>query len=104
MCSLKVRNSLLKKSYNIYLISLVNEVWISLPAEDDLDRPASGLELLLVEGGEDVSWRIGVEVILHRDVVSGQPRVNLVLSDEGSERRLRVKCECGGDLDGKWPE
>ena len=79
-------------------------MWISLPAEDDLDRPPTGLKLLLVEGGEDVTWRIGVEVILHRDVVSGQARINLVPGDEGSERRLRVKCECGGDLDRKWPK
>ena len=57
-------------------------MWVPLPAEDNLDRPLLSLELMLVERGEDVSWRIGVEVILHRDVVSGQARVNLVLGDE----------------------
>ena len=55
---------------------------VPLSAEDNLDRPLASLELMLVERGEDVSWRIGVEVILYRDVVSGQARVNLVLCDE----------------------
>ena len=57
-------------------------MWVPLPAEDNLDRPLLSLELMLVERGEDVSWRIGVEIILYRDVVSGQARVNLVLGDE----------------------
>ena len=57
-------------------------MWVPLSAEDNLDRPLLSLELMLVERGEDVSRRIGVEVILYRDVVSGQARVNLVLGDE----------------------
>ena len=57
-------------------------MWVPLPAEDNLDRPLLSLELMLVERGEDVSWRIGVEVILYRDVVSGQARVNLVLGNK----------------------
>ena len=57
-------------------------MWVPLPAEDNLDGPLLSLELMLVERGEDVSWRIGVEIILYRDVVSGQARVNLVLGDE----------------------
>ena len=57
-------------------------MWVPLSSEDNLDRPLLSLELMLVERGEDVSWRIGVEVILYRDVVSGQARVNLVLGDE----------------------
>ena len=57
-------------------------MWVPLSSEDNLDRPLLSLELMLVERGEDVSWWIGVEVILYRDVVSGQARVNLVLGDE----------------------
>ena len=57
-------------------------MWVPLPAEDNLDRPLLSLELMLVERGKDVSWRIGVEIILYRDVVSGQARVNLVLGDK----------------------
>ena len=84
--------------------SLVHEVGVPPLAEYDLDRSLTSLDLMTVERGENVAWREGMEVKLDRDVVSGQTRVDLVLGDKGSQRRPRVKCECGGDLDRKRSE
>ena len=74
--------TLLFLGFYIITHSLVHEMGISPLAKDNLDRTPVILELLLVERGEDVIWRKRVEVILHRDVVCGKTRVNLILADE----------------------